>query len=131
MFQEFSYIGLKKRRYCLHLYSQGKWGLEDLSKVFVDLTGAQAYALCSLPFLGQLIGDPPCWRMGRLGSDFWDGRVRVIAATGTGVRRRSGYKDVTVQYASSIVLALFLDSFGFLSFFTCSSSKYPNQLLPL
>lgn len=74
------------------------------------------YALCILPLPSKLIGDSPCWRMGGFGSNFWDVGLRVITATGTRVKGRSGCKDVIVQYASSILLALFLDSFGFLSF---------------
>ena len=36
VFQEFSHVSCKKRRYYLHLYSQENWDLEDLSKIFLD-----------------------------------------------------------------------------------------------
>lgn len=64
-----------RREVIVSLHSQGIWDLENLSSLYMwnlnpDLTGPQAYALCTLPLPGQLIGDSSCWRMSGFGSDF-------------------------------------------------------------
>ena len=133
MFEEFSYTSCKKRWYYLHLYSQGSWGLEGLSKVFVGGVETQIclepeLTLFALdPFQARPVaGTPPLWENRRICQWLWDADFGELL-----LQLEHGLRGSRVWGCSCLIYLLYplcpIVRFLWISpFFTHSLSKYTS-----